>query len=95
MASSKGVILSAVVTATITVASFLLNPSPERHRDRIRSAVEERSPLAGALGVGALQAFVSEYHSLGIASYTTVGDATLSIGVLGVVFVLDPADDRA
>jgi hypothetical protein len=95
MAISKGAVLSAVVTASVTAASFLLNPSPERHRDRIRSAVEERSPLAGAIGVGALQAFVSEYHSLGVASYTTVGDETLSIGALGLVFVLDPADDRA
>lgn len=94
MASSKGRILTAIVAASATAATFLLNPSPERHRDRIRSAVEERSPLAGALGVGALQAFVSEYHSLGVASYTTVGDETLSIGALGVVFVLDPAGDH-
>jgi hypothetical protein len=94
MASNKGAILIAITAASVTAAGFLLNPSPERHRDRIRSAVEERSPLAGALGVGALRAFVSEYHSLGVASYTTVGEETVSIGALGLVFVLDPGDDR-
>lgn len=94
MASNKGAIVAAVVAASVTAAGFLLNPSPERHRDRIRAAVEERSPLAGALGVGALRAFVSEYHSLGVASYTTVGDETLSVGALGLVLVLDPADDH-
>jgi hypothetical protein len=30
---------------------------------------------------------VSTYHSLGVASYTTAGKQTLSVGVLGMVFV--------
>jgi hypothetical protein len=33
-------------------------------------------------------AFASTYHSLGIASYTTAGDRTLSVGALGLVYVL-------
>jgi hypothetical protein len=82
---------SAAAGAAVVAAAVALNPSPERHRDEIRTAVAQRSPLAGALGVGALAAFVSSYHSLGVASYTTVKDRTLSIGLLGMVFVLDPA----
>lgn len=81
---------SAALGAAAVVAAFVLNPSPDRHREKIRQAVAQRSPLAGALGVGALAAFVSTYHSLGVASYTTVKDRTLSIGLLGMVFVLEP-----
>ena len=82
---------SAALGAGVVAAVVALNPSPERHREKIRQAVAQRSPLAGALGVGALAAFVSTYHSLGVASYTTVKDRTLSIGLLGMVFVLEPA----
>ena len=50
-----------------------------------------RSTLIGygfrAVGVGALTAFASSYHSLGVASYTTVGNRTVSWGAFGVVFV--------
>ena len=92
MASNQRAILAAVVAASATATSFLLNPSPERHRERIRAAVADRSPIAGALGAGVLQALVSEYHSIGVASYTTAGDETLSIGALGLVLVLDPSD---
>jgi hypothetical protein len=71
----------------VLALAFLLNPSPDRHRAKIKEKIAERSPIAGALGVGSLTAFVSSYHSLGIGSYTTAGDRTLSIGFLGMVFV--------
>lgn len=77
-----------IVLAAIVLAAFVLNPSPERHRDRIKEAIGERNPIARALGVGALAAFASSYHSLGVASYTSAGDKTLSFGALGMVFVL-------
>lgn len=77
------------VLAAVVGLAFLLNPSAERHRASIKEAVADRSPVAGVLGVGALTAFASRYHSLGVASYTTAGDRTLSYGVLGVVFVPD------
>ena len=79
-----------IVLAALAVAAFVLNPSPERHRARIKEAIGDRSPVARILGVGALAAFASSYHSLGVASYTKAGDRTLSVGVLGMVFVLDP-----
>ena len=77
--------------AALVVLAFLLNPSPDRHRARIKQAVGERSLLAGALGLGSLAAFASTYHSLGVASYTTAGDRTLSVGALGMVVVLQPS----
>jgi hypothetical protein len=81
------------VVAALVAAAALLNPSAERHRTRIQQAVAERSPLAGALGVGALAAFVSSYHSLGLASYTSIRGHTVSIGFMGVVLVLDSQKD--
>lgn len=73
--------------AIVLAAAAILNPSPEKHRQAIKQAVGERSPLAGALGAGSLAAFVSTYHQLGVASYTTVGDRTVSIGAFGFVYV--------
>ncbi len=91
---SKAPIVSAVVAAAVTAAAFLLNPSPERHRARIKESIAERSPLAGALGMGALTAFASTYHSLGVASYTTVNERIASVGALGMVFVPQPSPDK-
>jgi hypothetical protein len=82
-----------LTTLAIAVAALLLavalNPSPERHRTRIKEAVGERSPVAKVLGVGALAALASNYHSLGVASYTRAGDRTLSVGAFGMVFVMN------
>lgn len=83
-----------IALAAIVAAAFLLNPTPEQHRNRIKEAIADRSPLAGLLGVGALTAFASNYHPLGVASYTTVNGHTVSIGVLGMVFVLQPTRDN-
>jgi len=77
-----------VVLGAVLLLAAALNPSPERHRARIKEVVGERSPVARVFGVGSLAAFASSYHSLGVASYTTAGDRTLSVGVFGVVFVM-------
>lgn len=83
-----------IVVLAALVAAFALNPSAERHRSEVREAVAERSPVAGLLGVGALTAFVSTYHPLGVASYTTVNDRVVSIGAFGIVYVRQPAATR-
>ena len=75
------------IAAVALVLAFVLNPSAEQHRTRIRAAVADRSPLAGAIGIGSLTAFASTYHTLGVASYTKAGDRTLSYGAFGMVFV--------
>ena len=83
----------ALTAALILVAALLLaaalNPSPERHRARIKEVVGERSPVARMFGVGSLAAFASSYHSIGVASYTKAGDKTLSVGAFGIVVVLN------
>lgn len=78
---------SLLAIALVLVLAFFTNPSPEKHRASIKAAIGQRSPLAGALGLGALAAFVSNYHSLGVASYTEVNGKTASIGAFGMVFV--------
>lgn len=84
---SRSTTISAATAGAAIILAFLLNPSPERHRAKIETVISERSPLAQALGVGSIAAFASTYHTLGIASYTTAGEDTLSVGVLGMVFV--------
>lgn len=79
------------IAGALTVAlAVFLNPSPERHRASIKARIAERSQLAAVLHLGDLMAFVSSYHSLGVASYTTANDRILSVGALGMVFVLEP-----
>jgi hypothetical protein len=79
----------ALAAAGLALLMILLNPGAERHRDALREATQERSALESALGLGHVRAFLAEYHSLGLVSYTTVGGKTASIGVLGLVMVRD------
>jgi hypothetical protein len=91
---AKAILVTAVIAVAVTAAAFLLNPSPEQHRAKIKEDIAERSPIAGALGLGALTAFTSTYHPLGVASYTTVNDRTVAVGALGMVFVLQPSNEK-
>ena len=91
---SKAPLFTALLAATATAAAFVTNPSPDQHRTRIREVIAERSPLAGILGVGVFTAFTSTYHTLGVASYTTVNDRTVSIGAFGEVVVREPSQDK-
>lgn len=91
---SKPVVVSAIAALVVVALAFALNPSPEKHREEIRKAVGERSPIAAVLGLGALTAFVSIYHPLGVASYTTVNDRVVSVGAFGVVVFIEPSKDK-
>lgn len=82
-------LISLLISAGLVGAAFATNPSADRHREKIKQAVAERSQLESVLGVGHIAAFASKYHSLGLASYTTVNDKLRSVGVLGLVFVAD------
>lgn len=74
-----------VIAVTIALAA-VLNPSPEKHREKIKEAIAARSQLERVLGIGQLTSFVSRYHSFGVGSYTTVDDKVTSIGAFGMVF---------
>ncbi|GAB3540377.1 hypothetical protein GCM10027343_09380 [Noviherbaspirillum agri] len=82
-------LLYLVIAAVAVVLAFALNPSPEKHRAKIKEAIAERSPIAGVLGVGVLTAFVSSYHSVGLASYTKVDERLVTIGAFGMVFIVE------
>lgn len=73
----------------LVLAAMALNPSAQRHREALQTATGERNALAGALGLGALKALASTYHPLGVASYTTLNGKTATVGLFGMVFVLD------
>ena len=77
-------------SAVLVVAlAFVFNPTAQKHREAIRAAVSDRSPVAGALGLGALTAFTSTYESWGVCSFTSVNGRTVSVGAFGVVHVRD------
>jgi hypothetical protein len=90
----KSPLIPLACVAALALLAFVTNPSPERHREKIKTAIAERSPLASVLGLGALTAFTSTYHPLGVASYTTVNERTVSIGAFGMVFVRQPSSDK-
>lgn len=78
-----------IVAVAAAILAVVLNPSADRHREKIKEAIAERSQLEKLLGIGQLTSFVSRYHSLGVASYTTVDDKVTSVGAFGIVFVPD------
>jgi hypothetical protein len=78
-----------IVAVAAVILAVVLNPSADRHREKIKEAIAERSQLEKLLGIGQLTSFVSRYHSLGVASYTTVDDKVTSVGAFGIVFVPD------
>lgn len=80
-------VASIVVTAGVIALAFVLNPSPEKHREKIKEVIAERSQVERLLGIGVLTSFVSKYHSLGLASYTTVDEKLTSVGAFGMVYV--------
>ena len=90
MPVSRSGVIFGVFLALLVAAAFVFNPTPQQHRQKIKDTVADRSPLAGALGVGALAAFASSYHPIGVASYTTVNGHTASVGMLGYVYVVTP-----
>ena len=87
-------VTTTVASAIVVALAAALNPSAEKHRAKIKEEIANRSPMAGVLGLGALTAFTSTYHSLGVASYTTVSDRTASIGAFGWVFVTPISSGR-
>jgi hypothetical protein len=81
-----------VVLLAVVGAASLLNPSADAHRAKLKAAVAERSALASLLRLGDLTAFASRYHSLVVASYTTVDDEWVTVGAFGVVWVRSPSE---
>ena len=92
--STRSTLISTLVGGAIVALAFVLNPSPDQHRAKIKEAIAERNQLAGLFGLGALAAMASTYHPLGVTSYTTVNDRVVSIGALGMVFFMQPSQEK-
>jgi hypothetical protein len=78
-----------VVLIAILVLAFVTNPSLELHRAAIREKVSNIAPIASVFGAGQIAAWTTQYHSLGVASYTVRDGRVVSIGAFGMVHVLD------
>ena len=89
MAAGRSLLVAALAGGALVALAFALNPSAKQHREAIQRETAERSPVAGALGLGHLAAFIADYRSYGVASSTTVNGKTVSLGALGIVYVLD------
>jgi len=85
----KPTITFLVTIAAVIALAFVLNPSADKHREKIKEVIAERSQLERLLGIGQLTSFASRYHSFGLASYTTVNDTVTSVGAFGMVFVTE------
>lgn len=78
--------LIAVLLGILLLA--VTNPSYEHHQQAIRDYVFRVNPDISIIGGGKLMASMTEYHSLGIASYTKfIDDGVATIGVIGYVWV--------
>jgi hypothetical protein len=82
-------LVSILVVAGLLAAALALNPSADKHRSKIKESIAERSQVDKVLGLGHLAAFVAQYHSLGVASYTTVNGKVASVGAFGLVLTPD------
>jgi hypothetical protein len=82
-------LLVLLVFLAIAILLAVTNPSADSHRKAIAAEFEAKRPLAGAVGLGAIGAQLPEYHSAVLGSYTTAGDEVASVGVLGMVWVVD------
>lgn len=74
---------------TLLVLALALNPSADKHREKIKETIAQRSQVDKVFGLGSLMAFSLRYYSFGVLSYTKVGDKTASLGLMGMVFVLE------
>jgi len=85
----KPTITGLVIVAAVIALAYVLNPSPDKHREKIKEVIAERSQLERLLGIGQLTSFASRYHSFGLGSYTTLNETVTSVGAFGMVFVAD------
>ncbi len=74
----------------IAVLLAILNPSIEQHRYAINNEVKKEHPLAGLLGAGKVIGSLAAYENYLFFSTTTIKGQAITIGALGMVWVLTP-----
>lgn len=80
-----------VALFVLVLAAFVLNPGAQAHREKLKAEIAARHQVAGLLRLGHLAAVASTYHTLGVASYSTIRDRKVTFGAFGLVFVPDLA----
>ena len=75
-----------VIFLLVVLLLAVTNPAHESHKQAIRDDVFRQAPLLSMLGVGRLMAWMTEYRSLVVVSYTTVDGRLASVGALGQVW---------
>ena len=89
MAKQVDKVKVSLAVALVLALAVIFNPSAEHHRTKIKQVISERSQAQKMFGVGLLAAFASKYHNFYFGSYTTVDNKVQSIGVMGMVFVME------
>jgi flagellin-like protein len=87
--NGRSPLLGLLVLLAIAILLAVTNPSAESHRKEIAAEFKAERPLAGAVGLGTITSQLPEYHSAVLGSYTNAGDELTSIGLLGMVWVVD------
>jgi hypothetical protein len=87
--TGRSPLLGLLVVLAIAILLAVTNLSAESHREAIAADFKAERPLAGAVGLGVITAQLPEYHSAVLGSYTNAGDELTSIGLLGMVWVVD------
>ena len=88
-ATRSRLLLRLLFVLAIAILLAVTNPSAESHREAIAADFRAERPLADAVGLGVLTSQLPEYHSAVLGSHTTAGDDLTSIGLLGMVWVVD------
>ena|SRR5437667_10723164 len=75
-----------VIFLLVVLLLAVTNPAHESHKQAIRDDFRQ-APLFSMLGFGHLMAWMTEYRSLVVISYTTVDGRLASVGALGQVWI--------
>ncbi len=98
MAESKSTVVYWILAALIAGLLFFTNPSREAHKTKAYAHMQQKAQKEGfwasvgavtAEGVDALELAGIEYHSYLLGSTLTHEGKTVTIGVLGTVWVVD------
>lgn len=84
---------SIIITAVVFLLLFISNPSMQKHKDSINEKCKQLNPITGAIGGCALFSRLGcEYHNCYVFSYTQSKGELVSVGVLGIAFVIKNLD---
>lgn len=74
-----------VAVLCLVALAVLSNPRKSRHDRAIQRDMKKSHPVASFFGAGSLASAMAEYHSIGVAFYTTLDDEIATVGAFGVV----------